>query len=250
MSKIEKRFGLLGKNITYSFSRKYFTEKFESLGLDQYEYINYDLDKIEDFDKDVLKDIGFIGGLNVTIPYKQSIMNYLDEIDEEAMSIGAVNTIKVLNNNKLKGYNTDAYGFETSLKSCWRGHEKGALILGTGGASKAVAHVLKKLGVSFLFVSRSKTANQVISYKDLDEHILKTHQMIINCSPVGTFPKVSEKPDLPYQFLTDKHLLYDLIYNPDRTSFLKMGEKAGAIVMNGESMLRHQADKSWEIWNS
>lgn len=250
MSKIEKRFGLLGKNISYSFSKKYFTEKFDTLGLTHYEYVNYDLDKIEDFNKKVLKDLSFLGGLNVTIPYKQSIMELLDEIDEEAEVIGAVNTIKVLDNKKLKGFNTDAYGFETSLKSCWRGDERGALILGTGGASKAIAHVFKKLGISFLFVSRSKTSEYMITYQDLSKDILREHEMIVNCSPLGTFPEVEAKPDIPYEFLTDRHLLFDLIYNPERTAFLKMGEYAGAIVSNGGAMLRYQADRSWEIWNS
>ncbi len=250
MSEIEKRFGLLGRNISYSFSKKYFTEKFRSLGYSQFEYVNYDLDHIEEFKSSVLQDLPFLGGLNVTIPYKQSVMGYLDEIDEEAKSIGAVNTIKVLNNNRLKGFNTDAYGFETSLKSCWTGKEEGALILGTGGASKAVAHVLKKLGINFLFVSRSKTSRDMISYQDVDEKILRAHDMIINCSPLGTFPEINAKPDLPYEFLTDKHLLYDLIYNPERTAFLKMGEKAGAITSHGASMLKFQADRSWEIWNS
>ncbi len=250
MSEIEKRFGLLGKNIAYSFSKKHFTQKFHSLGLSQYEYVNYDLDKIEDFNKMVLKDLTFLGGLNVTIPYKQSVMGYLDEIDEEAKRIGAVNTIKILPDNRLKGFNTDAYGFETSLRSCWTGKEQGALILGTGGASKAVAHVLKKMGVSFLFVSRSKTSEHMISYKEVSKEIIREHEMIINCSPLGTFPDVNAKPDLPYEFLTDRHLLYDLIYNPERTAFLKMGENAGAIISNGQSMLRHQADKSWDIWNS
>jgi len=250
MSEIEKRFGLLGKNIAYSFSKKHFTEKFHSLGLSQYEYVNYDLDKIEDFNKKVLKDLTFLGGLNVTIPYKESVMEYLDEIDEEANIIGAVNTIKILPDNRLKGFNTDAYGFETSLRSCWTGKEQGALILGTGGASKAVAHVLKKLGVSFLFVSRSKTSENMISYKEVNKEIIRKHEIIVNCSPLGTFPDVNAKPDLPYEFLTDRHLLYDLIYNPERTAFLKMGENAGAIISNGQSMLRHQADRSWDIWNS
>lgn len=250
MSEIEKRFGLLGKNIAYSFSKAYFTEKFNSLGLSQYEYVNYDLDKIEDFNEKVLKDLTFLGGLNVTIPYKQSVMGYLDEIDEEAKNIGAVNTIKILPDSRLKGYNTDAYGFETSLRACWTGKEQGALILGTGGASKAVAHVLKKLGVSFLFVSRHKTSEHMISYKEVNKEIIREHEMIINCSPLGTFPDVNAKPDLPYEFLTNRHLLYDLIYNPKRTAFLKMGENAGAIISNGQSMLRHQADRSWDIWNS
>lgn len=248
--KIEKRFGLLGKDISYSFSRKYFTEKFERLGLVQYEYVNYDLVRIENFNQDVLKDINYLGGVNVTIPYKQSVIQYLDSIDDEARKIGAVNTIKIMEDYSLRGYNTDAYGFETSLKSCWRGNETGALILGTGGASRAIAHVLEQLGVSFLFVSRRKSAENVISYEQVDQEIIESHQMIINCSPLGTFPNIESKPKLPYEFLTNKHLLYDLIYNPSKTAFLKMGEKAGAIICNGKSMLEHQAERSWEIWNS
>lgn len=250
MSKIEKRFGLVGKDISYSFSKKYFTEKFATLGLKHYEYVNYDLQMIEDFKNKVMKDLDILGGLNVTIPYKESIIPFLDEIDEEARSIAAVNTIKILDDKRLKGFNTDAYGFETSLKSCWRGNEKGALILGTGGASKAVAHVLRKLGISFLFVSRSKSSDHTIRYQDIDRIMMQEHEMIINCSPIGTFPEIEARPDLPYEFLTSKHLLYDLIYNPEKTAFLKMGEKAGAIISNGSSMLAYQADRSWAIWNS
>ncbi len=246
---MEKRFGLLGKNISYSFSKKYFTEKFKALDLKQFEYVNYDLEQIEDFSKNVLIDKEILGGLNVTIPYKELVIPFLDEIDEDADKIGAVNTIKILENGKLKGYNTDAYGFETSLKSCWKGDEQGALILGTGGASKAIAHVLRKLGISFLFVSRAKSNEQTVSYKDLDEKLILEHELIINCSPLGTYPDIHAKPEIPYGFLTERHLLFDLIYNPEMTAFLKMGETAGAIVKNGSSMLKHQADRSWEIWN-
>lgn len=247
---MEKRFGLIGKNISYSFSRNYFTEKFKSLDLKNFEYVNYDLEKIEYFSKDVLKDRPILGGLNVTIPYKELIMPFMDELDAEARSIGAVNTIKILDDGRLKGYNTDAYGFETSLKSCWKGNENGALILGTGGASKAIAHVLQKLGIPFYFVSRAKSNDQTISYQDLDKKQILEHELIINCSPLGTYPDVNEKPNLPYEFLTERHLLFDLIYNPERTAFLKMGLEAGAIVKNGSSMLKHQADRAWEIWNS
>ena len=246
---MEKRFGLLEKNISYSFSKKYFTEKFKALDLKQFEYVNYDLEQIEDFSKNVLIDKEILGGLNVTIPYKELVIPFLDEIDEDADKIGAVNTIKILENGKLKGYNTDAYGFETSLKSCWKGDEQGALILGTGGASKAIAHVLRKLGISFLFVSRAKSNEQTVSYKDLDEKLILEHELIINCSPLGTYPDIHAKPEIPYWFLTERHLLFDLIYNPEMTAFLKMGETAGAIVKNGSSMLKHQADRSWEIWN-
>ncbi|MGI9532717.1 shikimate dehydrogenase family protein [Lutimonas sp.] len=247
---MEKRFGLVGKNISYSFSRKYFTEKFQELNLNQFEYVNYDLGKIIEFSDKVLVDADFLGGLNVTIPYKEQIIPFLDEIDSEAKSIGAVNTIKMLKGGRLKGYNTDAYGFETSLKNCWKGDEQGALILGTGGASKAIAFVMKKLHIPFLFVSRSKKKEHTILYEEVDEQILKNHELIINCSPLGTFPDIDLKPNLPYEYIGQRHLLFDLIYNPERTAFLKMGEKAGAIVQNGASMLKHQADRSWEIWNS
>jgi len=247
---MEKRFGLIGKNISYSFSKNYFTEKFKLLGLNNCEYVNYDLEEIKYFSKEVLKDKSILGGLNVTIPYKELIMPYLDEVDEEANSIGAVNTIKILNDGRLKGFNTDAFGFETSLKSCWKGNEQGALILGTGGASKAIAHVLRKLEIPFLFVSRAKSNDQTISYEDLDKKQIAEHELIINCSPLGTYPDVNAKPNLPYEFLTERHLLFDLIYNPERTAFLKLGLKAGAIVKNGSSMLKHQADRAWEIWNS
>ena len=247
---MKKRFGLIGKNISYSFSKNYFTEKFKLLDLKQSEYVNYDLEKIEDFSKSVLADKDILGGLNVTIPYKERIMPYLDEIDDEARSIGAVNTIKILSSGMLRGYNTDAYGFETSLKSCWKGDEKGALILGTGGASKAIAYVLHQLDIPFLFVSRTKSDAQTIAYQDVGESQLLEHELIINCSPLGTYPDIDAKPDLPYEFLTERHLLFDLIYNPELTAFLKMGLESGAIVKNGSDMLKHQADRAWEIWNS
>ena len=250
MSETEKKFGLLGRNIEYSFSKKYFTDKFAALKLHHYEYVNYDLPEIEFFRETVLKDLPKLGGLNVTIPYKESIIDYLDELDEQAAEIAAVNTIKILKNNKLKGFNTDVFGFEKSLKSCLRGDEKKALILGTGGASKAVAFVLRKLGVDYLFVSRNPDQPGVISYDSLNKEMIREHEMIINCSPLGTYPEVEAKPDIPYEYLTDRHLLYDLIYNPDKTAFLQMGEKAGATIMNGRLMLEFQAEKSWEIWNS
>ena len=252
MEKTEKekrRFGLVGRNIAYSFSRGYFKEKFRKLGLEQHYYDNFDLEDIAHFTKVIAENKDLVG-LNVTIPYKESVMAHLDEIDSEAQQIGAVNTIKLIEGDKLKGFNTDVYGFETSLRSCWRGTEKGALILGTGGASKAVSHVFKKMGISYVFVSRGKENKDTIRYEQLDEKVMASHDMIVNCSPLGTFPDVDVKPDIPYEFLTDRHLLYDLIYNPRKTAFLKMGENAGAIISNGGSMLKHQADKSWEIWNS
>lgn len=247
---MNKKYGLLGKNIAYSFSKKYFTDKFESLNLRHFEYVNFDLEKIEFFKDQVLCDIDLLGGMNVTIPYKESIIPYLDEVDEQASAIGAVNTIKILQGNRLKGYNTDAYGFEKSLKSCWRGDETKALILGTGGASKAIAFVLDSLNVDYLFVSRSSGRRNMVTYDALDKALIRSHEMIINCSPLGTYPDIDLKPKLPYEFLTDRHLLFDLIYNPAKTAFLQMGEKAGATIMNGRSMLEYQAEKSWQIWNS
>ena len=250
MSQKKKQFGLLGKQISYSFSRKYFSEKFKSLGLLQYEYVNYDLNDIEEFPEKVLREIAHIGGLNVTIPYKESIMAYLDEIDEQAAEIGAVNTIKILPGNRLKGYNTDAYGFEKALRSCWQQHQNKALILGTGGASKAVAFVLDAMEIEYLFVSRKPSGTGMISYAELNEKIIGEHLLIINCTPVGTFPNLDEKPDIPYEFITDRHFLYDLIYNPEKTFFLKMGESKGATILNGRSMLEIQAERAWMIWNS
>jgi len=250
MNKIEKKYGLLGKNIAYSFSKKYFTDKFQQLNLTQFEYVNYDIENIEFFKDQVLCDLDILGGLNVTIPYKESVIPFLDEIDEQAAAIGAVNTIKILKDFRLKGFNTDAFGFEKSLKSCWRGDESKALILGTGGASKAIAFVLDRLNVDYLFVSRSSGKKNVVTYDALNEELMSAYEMIINCSPLGTYPDIDAKPKLPYKCLTDRHLLFDLIYNPVKTAFLQKGEEAGATIINGRSMLEYQAEKSWEIWNS
>ena len=239
------KFGLVGKNISYSFSENYFTKKFKNLGLNNHEYYTYDIQSIQDFPDIISWDIM---GLNVTIPYKEKIIDFLDEIDDEARKIGAVNTIKIIKNNKLKGFNTDVYGFEESLRPLVETYHKKALILGTGGASKAVAFVLQKLNIDHLVVSRNPNKDQ-LSYGDLTKNILKNYKIIINCTPLGTFPEVDTFPNLPYQFLSEKHLLYDLIYNPAKTRFLLEGEKRGANTHNGLKMLELQAEKSWEIWN-
>lgn len=245
-----KKFGLIGKNISYSFSKKYFTEKFKNLELNNYTYENFDLQAIEDFPV-MYKDLrDQIQGFNVTIPYKQDIIKYLDEIDEDANTIGAVNTIKILKEGKLKGYNTDIYGFENSLRPLLHSHIKKALILGTGGASKAIAFVLKKNDIYCNFVSRNPTNPQTISYDDLDVRVISKHHLIINCTPVGTFPNIESSPGIPYEFLGDKHFLFDLVYNPEVSTFLAKGEERGAKIKNGEEMLQLQADRSWEIWNS
>ena len=246
----KKKFGLIGKNISYSFSKGYFLDKFKELKLDNYSFRNYDLPDISEFPFITYHKEEEFGGFNVTIPYKQSIIKYLSSLDADAQEIGAVNTIKVTSDNELIGFNTDVYGFKNSLKPLLKSHYKKALILGTGGASKAVAFVLDKLNLDFQFVSRSPTSDDMISYNNLSKETIEEHQLIINCTPLGTHPKIKECPDIPYEFLTDKHFLYDLIYNPSETEFLKRGKKQGAIIKNGLEMLELQAEKSWEIWNS
>ena len=244
------KFGLVGKNISYSFSKKYFLEKFKSEQLTRLSYRNYDLPEIEEFPFITYhKEEEFVG-FNVTIPYKQTIMKYLSEIDSVAEEVGAVNTIKVTDKNELVGFNTDVYGFENSLKPLLKSNHKKALILGTGGASKAVAYVLNKLNIAFQFVTRNATLENQIMYDDVTRDILEAHHLIINCTPLGTHPNVEESPEIPYQYLTENHLLFDLIYNPSETKFLSEGKKKGSTIKNGYEMLELQAEKSWEIWNS
>ena len=242
-------FGLLGKNISYSFSKTYFSKKFMNLQLTNHKYVNFDIENIEDFLEIVSKYKKSLKGCNVTIPYKESIFNYLDEIDRTASEIGAVNTIKFSSDGKLVGYNTDVVGFEKSLIPLLKTHHTKALILGTGGASKAVAYVLKKIDIDYFKVSRNPKDNLAIAYADISNQLLNEYSLIINCSPLGTFPNINEKPMIPYQFLTSKHLLYDLIYNPVETAFLIEGKKRGTQVKNGLEMLELQAEESWRIWN-
>lgn len=249
MEKIERQavnFGLVGRNISYSFSRGYFKKKFNELGLKHHFYENFDLPEISKFPS-IFTSTQNIKGLNVTIPYKEEIIPFLDEIDESAQIIGAVNTIKI-EKNGLKGFNTDAYGFQKSLEPYLKKHHKKALILGTGGASKAIAFVLNQLGIEFSFVSRSGKKDG-FTYEALNDELIKEHTLIINCSPVGTFPNIEEKPALPYHEIGHHHLLFDLIYNPTKTSFLKAGQANGAAICNGLRMLELQAEKAWEIWN-
>jgi shikimate dehydrogenase len=242
-------FGLLGKNISYSFSKTYFSKKFMNLQLTNHKYVNFDIENIEDFLEIVSKYKKSLKGCNVTIPYKESIFNYLDEIDRTASEIGAVNTIKFSSDGKLVGYNTDVVGFEKSLIPLLKTHHTKALILGTGGASKAVAYVLKKLDIDYFKVSRNPIDNLALAYADISNQLLNEYSLIINCSPLGTYPNINEKPMIPYQFLTSKHLLYDLIYNPVETAFLIEGKKRGTQVKNGLEMLELQAEESWRIWN-
>ncbi|WP_418501268.1 shikimate dehydrogenase family protein [Flagellimonas sp.] len=242
----KNRYGLLGKNISYSFSKGYFTQKFKNLGMDDHSYENFDLQDISELETVLSQDN--IKGFNVTIPYKEEVLAYLDQLDAKAEKIGAVNTIKITENG-LKGFNTDAYGFEKSLDPLLRPHHKKALILGTGGASKAIRFVLEEMGISTTYVSRSKKAGQY-TYDELDKAIMEENTLIVNCTPLGTHPDIEKKPDIPYQHIGKEHLLYDLIYNPAKTTFLALGEAQGATIQNGLGMLQWQAEKAWEIWNT
>lgn len=240
------KFGLVGKNISYSFSRGYFAKKFEELGLDGYSYVNFDLDEISEL-SDLIAQTKNLKGLNVTIPYKEDIIPFLENLDDAAAEIGAVNTVK-FNKDSMTGYNTDAYGFQKSLEPFLKEHHKKALILGTGGASKAIAYVLKNLVIDYKFVSRSKREDRY-TYTELTKDIIEDRLLIINCTPLGTYPDIDDKPNIPYDHLNEKHLLFDLIYNPETSAFLKNGQARGATILNGLKMLEYQAEKSWEIWN-
>lgn len=243
----KKQFGLLCKDSSYSFSKAYFTSKFKLLELSDCKYDNFELNAITEFQK-IITTNPTIKGLNVTIPYKEAIIPYLDSLSKKAKEINAVNTIRFLKNGKLKGYNTDYYGFKKAIKPLLKKHHKKALILGTGGASKAVIYSLQQLGISYNLVSR-KHSNSVISYADLNENHFNEQQIIINCTPVGTCPNSDEFPDLPYHLFTQNHLAFDLIYNPTETQFLTKAKLQGATIQNGYSMLLFQAEKAWEIWN-
>lgn len=247
MPKTKNRFGLLGKNIGYSFSVGYFAEKFKSLNLEDYEYVNFDIQTIDEF-PEIIKNNPNLKGMNVTIPYKEAVIPYLDKISKKAQRIGAVNTIKFTKKGKLKGYNSDFYGFKKSLKPLLEPHHKKALILGTGGASKGVAFALEELGITYTFVSREAT-NESIGYKLVNATTFDNHQIVINCTPLGTSPNVDAFPPIPYEYFTPKHIAHDLIYNPEETIFLKKAKKQGAQTKNGLEMLRYQAEKSWRIWN-
>ena len=240
------QFGLVGKNISYSFSKGYFGEKFEKLNLEDYSYDNLDFQNIEDF-PEFIKQNPTISGLNVTIPYKEAIIPFLDKLSKRATEIGAVNTIKITKSGKLKGFNTDYIGFQKSIEPLLNENHKKALILGTGGASKAVAYALKQLGILYLFVSRNDIGD-AIGYNQINEKTFEEFQIIINCTPVGTFPNTNTFPEIPYEYFTSNHLAFDLIYNPAETLFLKKAKEQGAIVKNGLEMLTLQAEKSWDIW--
>ena len=241
-----KKFGLVGKNIDYSFSRGYFADKFKKNGLLDCSYENFDLKEIEGI-KSVFKTHG-LNGLNVTIPYKKEVLPFMDKLSPQSKKIGAVNTIAFNENGETTGHNTDAYGFQKSLLEITEKLPVSALILGTGGASAAIAFALEALKIQFNFVSRNPKQGQ-LSYEAVDTEILKHNHLIINTSPVGTFPNTDKCPSIPYNELNASHTLFDLIYNPLETLFLRKGKEIGCTVSNGLKMLEFQAEKSWEIWN-
>ena len=245
-----RKYGLIGYPLKHSFSSRYFNEKFKAENIDA-EYVNFEIPDIIGL-IDVLSENTNLGGLNVTIPYKEKVIPYLDELDPDAAKIGAVNVIKFCKQSKGKdkliGYNSDIIGFTQSIEPLLQPHHKKALILGTGGASKAIRVGLNKLGLETTFVSRTPKNGQ-LGYHELTADIMEQYQVIVNCTPVGMYPKVDVCPDIPYDLLTPKHLLYDLLYNPDTTLFMKKGAQHGAQTKNGLEMLLLQAFNAWDIWN-
>ena len=242
-------YGVLGKKLSHSFSKKYFEMKFKELNLADHQYTNFEYAALKDFFSDLHNDPS-IAGFNVTNPYKEEILPFLDELSEEAKAIGAVNCVRIINGRRT-GYNTDAYGFAQSIKPFLEPSHQKALILGTGGAAKAVAYALNKIGVEVYFVTsgKDKPNDHHFFYSELNAMVFKNIKLVVNASPVGMFPAIQEFPGIPYEFIDSGHLCYDLIYNPEQTLFLKKCEERGASCINGLSMLHLQAEKSWEIWN-
>ena len=238
------KYGLIGKKLDHSFSKSFFEKKFEQENINAI-YDNYELNHIKDI-RSLVRKNKKLKGLNVTSPYKEEVIPFLDELDDNAKKIEAVNVIQI-KEGKLIGHNTDLIGFLKSFFPFVESHHDKALIIGTGGAAKAVYHSLRSMDITSTFVSRSPGENE-ISYDAIDENTMKEHQLIINCTPVGMFPKIEEYPKIPYQYLTEGHFLYDLIYNPTITQFLALGNKHGAKILNGKKMLEAQALASWKIW--
>ena len=247
------KYGIIGYPLGHSFSRGFFTEKFAREGIDA-QYLNFEIPDARML-LDVLRDNPELRGLNVTLPHKQAVIPLLDELSDEAREIGAVNVIQVLPQRgsgegaKLKGFNSDIIGFTESIKPLLKPHHTKALILGTGGASQAIRVGLTRLGIEWTYVSRSPREG-MFTYSELNVEILKEHTVIVNCSPVGMFPKVDEAPAIPYEYLTPKHLLFDCVYNPEDTLFMQKGRAQGATVKNGLEMLHLQAVASWNFWNA
>jgi len=246
-----KKYGLIGYPLTHSFSKRFFTEKFEKEGIFS-TYENFEIDNIARLPEVILNNPDLIG-LNVTIPYKEQVIPYLNELNDSAHEIGAVNTIRISRSKTgvfLKGFNTDTYGFENSLKPLLKPMHNKALILGTGGASKALKYILANIGIDYISASTNPTKKNVIRYNEINEKVMAERLLIINATPLGTFPKTDASPEIPYEYITENHLLYDLVYNPELTMFMEKGLQQGATVKNGYEMLLLQAKRSYEIWNS
>lgn len=242
-----RQYGLIGKNISYSFSKKYFTEKFALGNLVDCSYENFDIQSIEEFPT-LIANNPDLKGLNITIPYKKAVIPYLDKLSKNVAQIGAVNVIRFTKKGKLKGYNSDYYGFMKSLQPLLQPYHQKALILGTGGSAKAVAFALDQLGILYTYVSR-EAKEGMIDYDRINATTFDNYHIIINCTPLGTSPDTKAFPLIPYNFFTEKHIAFDLIYNPEETQFLKKAKKKGAITKNGYEMLVLQAEKAWKIWN-
>jgi shikimate dehydrogenase len=240
-------FGLLGYPLTHSFSQNYFAQKFAEEDITDAQYENFSLASLNDLPTSLLNKENLCG-FNITIPHKKNILPFLDEQTAPVLEMGACNCVCVKNGKRI-GYNTDIIGFAHSLKPFIQAHHTDALILGTGGAAAAVEYVFQKAGIRFQYVSREKKAD-AITYEEVDEAIMQKHLLIINTSPVGQFPTINVAPAIPYQFISPKHHLFDLIYNPAETSFLRQGRERGATTQNGQEMLVIQAAESWRIWNS
>lgn len=240
-----KRYGLIGRTLKHSFSKTYFTNKFAENGIADCEYDNFELKTIDEFPL-LFSAYPDLKGLNVTIPYKEDVLPFLTSANEVVQEIGACNCIKV-EGKELTGYNTDVVGFRQSLEPKLRPHHTDALILGTGGAAKAIEYVMNLLGINYKMVSRTKTET-ILGYDDISEAVLAGHQLIINTTPLGMYPNMESAPAIPYRFLTPEHFLFDIIYNPEKTVFLQEGEKRGAQFCNGYEMLIGQAEESWRIW--
>ncbi len=242
-------YGLVGYPLTQSFSQKYFTQKFTSENI-QAQYLNFSIESIGEF-PEIFED-QIIKGLNITIPYKEKVLPFIHHLDETAQKVGAVNVVKIIyqkNKARLSGYNSDVYGFELSLKKYLKPHHTQALVLGTGGAAKAVIYVLKKLGINFKSVSRNARKGDFVYHELTRKHIADA-PLLINTTPLGMFPVIHTFPELPYEAVSSEHLAFDLIYNPEETQFMKKCARQGAVAVNGYEMLVNQAEKAWEIWNS
>ena len=239
-----KTYGLIGRSLGHSFSKSFFEEYFQKHQI-QAEYLNFELSTIDEvthlFEKEV-------SGFNVTIPYKEAIIPFLDDLSNEAKEIGAVNVVEVREGRKI-GHNSDAFGFHQSIKPFLTNRHERAIVFGTGGASKAVEYVLKKIGVDVLFVSRNPNGENQFHYDEVNNHMLNACKLLVNTTPVGTYPNINDCIDIPFEHLSEEHLVVDLIYNPAKTKLLEKAEEAGATILNGESMLREQALKSWDIWS-